>query len=466
MQAMKKTILLGFLALSLAQGAAAQGIEFFHGSWQEAMQKAKELNRTLFLDVYTSWCVPCKKMAKETFTRQEVGAYFNQNFVNYQIDAEKGDGIAVAKKYKVAAYPTCLFIRPDGKVAHSFMGFQTVKQLLGQGQQAVKNARLLPELEQMNARYEAGERSADFLKAYCQKREEFGQHGGKPVNDLLLALNDDELADPSYIKMAKTANQYSKPVMDRLLALVEAKKSQLDKRAWLKINNTAMTVLSNYINDAIDNNQRTAFNDLYADKERLDSIEPSNQSNGMLASLGGGMSYMNKELIALTFLKKNNYLEEFRTKYAGFIGQLMVKTPADTLLNRSNTEAQAHYKFMRDTTITAEDKAEQNQTYGFLQMLTSVSSQLLAGSLFSSWDYYWGDKALTAAEKSTAISWLQYLYATWRNADLALPLAQKLVDIGAKAEAKAMLADLKKYLSLTEDEDKQLPKVDEALAQM
>ena len=51
-------------------------------------------------------------MAAEVFTRPEVGKKYNQGFVNVKIDAEKGEGIALAKKYQVKSYPTYLFINP------------------------------------------------------------------------------------------------------------------------------------------------------------------------------------------------------------------------------------------------------------------------------------------------------------------------------------------------------------------
>ena len=123
---MKRILLFSILCVLGLQLAAAQGIQFFGGSWKEVMAEAKSTGRPVFIDVYTSWCMPCKKMAKETFTQKEVGDYFNANFVNYKIDAEKGEGITIARQYKVTAYPTCLFVLPNGKLVHSFLGFQTV----------------------------------------------------------------------------------------------------------------------------------------------------------------------------------------------------------------------------------------------------------------------------------------------------------------------------------------------------
>ena len=69
--------------------ASAQGIDFFHGSYEEALKKARSENKGIFVDVYTSWCGPCKKMAREVFTQAGVGDYFNTHFVCLKLDAEK-----------------------------------------------------------------------------------------------------------------------------------------------------------------------------------------------------------------------------------------------------------------------------------------------------------------------------------------------------------------------------------------
>ncbi|SFF91419.1 thioredoxin family protein [Prevotella sp. KH2C16] len=463
---MKRILFICMICALSVQLAGAQGIQFFKGSWNDVMAEAKSTGKPVFIDVYTSWCMPCKKMAKETFTQKEIGDYFNVHFVNYQIDAEKGEGISIARQYKVTAYPTCLFVLPNGKLVHTFLGFQTVKQLLKQGQQAVKNAMLLPDLEKMDKEYQAGNRDKNFLMAYCGKRKDFGQKGGQPLNELLQQFSDEELGNVEYAEWLKSSTIYDKELVDRLVRLVEAMKAAGDKKAFVKFDNTVMATLSTYLNDAIDNNRRQQFDHLFASKERLDAIDVSNRNNGMLASMGGGISYTPKELIRLTFLRKNNYVSEFRHDYADYMAKIMRESPTDSLLLRSNAEAQAHYDFMNDASISKEEKNSQDQSYGFLKLLTSVSAQLEAGSLFSSWDYYWGNRELDAAQKHTAVAWLKHLYATWRNADLALPIADKLLELGQTAEAKLMLQDLVNYLKLTGDEDKQLNKVLEKLKKL
>ena len=61
----------------------AQGIEFREGSWKEMLALAKQENRLIFVDNYTSWCGPCKQMAKEIFPLKEVGDFSRVDFFHY-----------------------------------------------------------------------------------------------------------------------------------------------------------------------------------------------------------------------------------------------------------------------------------------------------------------------------------------------------------------------------------------------
>jgi thiol-disulfide isomerase/thioredoxin len=127
------------LGLTLLQSALfATGITFSHGSWQEILDLARQEQKLIFVDAYTEWCGPCKMMARNTFPDEKVGEYFNQHFVNYKFDMEKGEGPEFAQKYSVNAYPTLLFIDHTGKVIHRAVGYQAPTGLLREAQQATK----------------------------------------------------------------------------------------------------------------------------------------------------------------------------------------------------------------------------------------------------------------------------------------------------------------------------------------
>jgi len=91
-----------------------KGIQFVKGSWEEALTKAKEENKFIFLDVYASWCAACKKLKRISFKDKEVGEYYNKNFINITIDGESEEGQRLARKYGVKSYPTLFIIDNRG----------------------------------------------------------------------------------------------------------------------------------------------------------------------------------------------------------------------------------------------------------------------------------------------------------------------------------------------------------------
>lgn len=108
----------------------ASGIQFHRGTWDEALQLAKKENKLIFLDVYATWCGPCKKLKKTTFSDKEVGKLFNNTFINVSLDAEQGEGGVLAQKYQIEAYPTLLFIDAEGKVVKGASGYRNPKELI------------------------------------------------------------------------------------------------------------------------------------------------------------------------------------------------------------------------------------------------------------------------------------------------------------------------------------------------
>ena len=118
------------------QANSDDGISFVHENWAKAMACSKKEDKIIFLDCYTSWCGPCKWMAKNTFTNPKVGKYFNEHFVNMKLDMEKDkDGVRLAEKFRIMAYPTLMFIDKNEKEVRRSVGALNVKELLALGKE-------------------------------------------------------------------------------------------------------------------------------------------------------------------------------------------------------------------------------------------------------------------------------------------------------------------------------------------
>lgn len=116
---------------------ARGGIQFFKGSFQEALDKAKAENKPIFLDVYATWCGPCKMLKKRTFSDKNVGDYYNANFINIAINGETEEGYELSKLYDVKGYPTLLIIDKNGRKLTKQVGFVEPYILINFGKRIV-----------------------------------------------------------------------------------------------------------------------------------------------------------------------------------------------------------------------------------------------------------------------------------------------------------------------------------------
>ncbi len=107
----------------------------WHKNFAAAQKLAKKTNRVM-VDFYTSWCGPCKMLDRQTWPAPGVSSLL-KGAVPVKLDAEAGPNVGIANRYKVQAYPTILFINPQGKVIGTVVGFKG-RQGDGEGDQEVR----------------------------------------------------------------------------------------------------------------------------------------------------------------------------------------------------------------------------------------------------------------------------------------------------------------------------------------
>jgi thiol:disulfide interchange protein len=81
---------------------------------EAALIKARAEKKAVFMDFYTSWCMPCRMMDESVFSDWDVTQYMAENVVSLKVNAEKGRGVDLKSKFGVGAYPTFVFLGPDG----------------------------------------------------------------------------------------------------------------------------------------------------------------------------------------------------------------------------------------------------------------------------------------------------------------------------------------------------------------
>lgn len=133
-----KKLLTGLACIAvLSASAQNREIVFKDADWKSQLATAKKENKLIFLDAYTSWCGPCKMMAKDVFTKNNVADLFNATFHNVKYDMEKGEGPALRSKFEINGYPTYLFITGDGEVVHKIVGSMSASEFIEEAKKAL-----------------------------------------------------------------------------------------------------------------------------------------------------------------------------------------------------------------------------------------------------------------------------------------------------------------------------------------
>lgn len=175
---------MGLLLLMLPLFAMAQGINFEPEgtTLEQASAKAKAENKLIFLDCYTQWCGPCKKMSKEVFPQEKVGEFMNPKFVSIKIDMESAYGTPLAKKLQIQAYPTFVIFNADAQEISRFLGYHATDAFID----VVKEKSADNTSSSLEQRWKNGDRDPQFLMEYLQTLT--ASYKGDEANDVAEAI--------------------------------------------------------------------------------------------------------------------------------------------------------------------------------------------------------------------------------------------------------------------------------------
>ena len=124
---------------------------------EEAQAQAKKAPKPLMVDVYTTWCGPCKMLDAKTFSDARLAEYVNKNFYPGKFNAESGTAVTFKGQklenpdfdpgrvggrngthqltYMIAnvqgriAYPTVVYLDSDLNVLAPVQGYLTPDQM-------------------------------------------------------------------------------------------------------------------------------------------------------------------------------------------------------------------------------------------------------------------------------------------------------------------------------------------------
>jgi thiol-disulfide isomerase/thioredoxin len=129
----------------LSNVSFAEGINFQDLRLEEALEKAKKENKKVFIDVFTTWCGPCKVLDKYVFQTKGVGDRMNAEYVSIKVDAENSPDQLSVLAYGIEAYPTMLILDGDGNEVHRIVGSLSVESFHNE-----LDSQLAPEFQTQN----------------------------------------------------------------------------------------------------------------------------------------------------------------------------------------------------------------------------------------------------------------------------------------------------------------------------
>lgn len=211
-----KRIYMTLLFLAFALLAKAQGVVFEELSFDQALAKAKQENKLVFLNLSGTHCGPCHKMLKEVFPLQEVGDYFNSRFVcvKYMTDAE-ADGKALSKRFKPGVVPAYFILDANGEEIHRKTSYMESEKLIAWAERATgkkTNARYLKGLAVTGKKMSRLDELRYYL-ALRDSREEQTEVGKKVWAKLEKSITDKELLQSEYWELIADDN-YRTPTFD------------------------------------------------------------------------------------------------------------------------------------------------------------------------------------------------------------------------------------------------------------
>ena len=119
---------------------------------EKALEAQKVLPKKIIMDVYTTWCGPCRLLDKKTFGNPDVSRYISQNFYAVKFNAEGDEEIFFYdKKFSnpnynpdrkgrnsthdftkflgIRGYPTIIFFSEEGDPIIPLTGYFNVRQI-------------------------------------------------------------------------------------------------------------------------------------------------------------------------------------------------------------------------------------------------------------------------------------------------------------------------------------------------
>jgi len=191
--------------------------------WAELLKAAEKQKKLIFLDIYATWCGPCKYIDQNVYPLESVGKVYNKYYLNVKIDGETEFGRKLARKFKLTAYPSMYYLSPEEVLITKIVGVKQGPELSAFGEKIYQYSDKILDYHQG---FEKNDLTASELKDYYSILSEIGEEeqAMKLSRELVKNLDESEILDSSYIEFILKA-----PVEldSRIFSMLKDKREQM-----------------------------------------------------------------------------------------------------------------------------------------------------------------------------------------------------------------------------------------------
>ena len=166
-------------------------------NYEDVFDLAKNEGKSVMLYFHFDQCGACRQMERSTLVDQDVIDYFNENFISYEINTKKGEGIDINKLYEIRLHPAFVFLDHNGNELNKIIGSFTAEEFIAQAKNALDPQKTL---EYFKNQYSNGHRDADFLFDYCYRLKDANELDSLLINDYLRTQSEEDLLEEKNIR--------------------------------------------------------------------------------------------------------------------------------------------------------------------------------------------------------------------------------------------------------------------------
>lgn len=104
-------------------------LAWMEGPFDEVRAMADDADQPLLVDVYATWCAPCKALEAQVWESPE-GRDLTRGHLLWKVDFDTEEGQAFKRRYRILGLPTVLFLQPDGTEIDRVEGFAGKEEFL------------------------------------------------------------------------------------------------------------------------------------------------------------------------------------------------------------------------------------------------------------------------------------------------------------------------------------------------